>query len=104
MVNLLIIGPNEKMGQVMVIEAVQNPEVDLVVGVGPPNREHIRMDLGSLVGLGRNIGVRISDCIESVIALCDVVVDICPGHDSGRLVYKGQIPGFYDFDPVFESV
>jgi 4-hydroxy-tetrahydrodipicolinate reductase len=75
MLNLLIIGPNGKMGRAMVFEAFQNPGIDLVAGVGPPNREYIGMDLGSLIGLGRTIGVRVSDCIEDVIGLCDVVAD-----------------------------
>ncbi len=75
MVKVLIIGPNGKMGRAMVSEAFQNPKIDLVAGVGPGNREYIGMDLGALVGLGRNINVMVSDRIESVISLCDVVVD-----------------------------
>jgi 4-hydroxy-tetrahydrodipicolinate reductase len=75
MVQVLIMGPNGKMGRAMVKSAERNPDVRVVGGVGPKGRDYTGMDLGPLVGLGRSIGARVYDDIRAIIDECDVVLD-----------------------------
>lgn len=75
MVKVLIIGPNGKMGRAMVYSAYKNPNTLIIGGVGPKDREYIGMDLGALIGLGRNIGAKVVHDIRDIIEKCDVVLD-----------------------------
>lgn len=75
MFKLLIIGPNGRIGRPIVQSGYQNPAVDLIGGVGPKGREYIGMDLGTLVGLGKNIGVKVVDDTRDIIEKADVVLD-----------------------------
>ena len=75
MVRLLIVGPNGNMGRALVRAAASTPGVDLVGGVGPKGRDYIGVDLGLLVGLGKPLGVQVSDDIEQAIDRCDVVLE-----------------------------
>ncbi len=75
MVKVLIIGPNGKMGRGMVHCAYKNPNTLIIGGVGPKDRKYIGMDLGALVGLGRNIGAKVVHDIRDIIEKCDVVLD-----------------------------
>lgn len=56
MVKILIVGVNGKMGRAMVHSGYKNPDIHIIGGVGPKGRDYIGMDLGALVGLGKNIG------------------------------------------------
>ncbi len=75
MVKLLIVGPNGNMGRALVQCAASTPDVDLVGGVGPANRDYIGTDLGLLVGLGRPLGARVWDDIQAIIEEADVVLE-----------------------------
>lgn len=75
MVKVLIMGPNGKMGRAMVHSAHKNPNTLIAGGVGPKDREYIGMDVGALVGLGRNIGSKVVYDIRDIIETCDVVLD-----------------------------
>jgi dihydrodipicolinate reductase len=61
MVKLLIVGPNGAMGRALVKCAANTLNVDLIAGIGPKDRDYIGMDLGLLVGLGRQIGAIVAD-------------------------------------------
>ena len=75
MVSLVVLGPNGAMGRALVKGAVANPELNLVGGVGPRGRDYIGIDLGLLVGLGRQIGAPVVDNLEALIDDCDVVLE-----------------------------
>jgi 4-hydroxy-tetrahydrodipicolinate reductase len=75
MIDLLIVGPNGKMGRALVRNAVQNPDLRLVGGVGPQGRDYIGVDLGLLVGLGERVGAEVYDDIECIIPECEVVLE-----------------------------
>ena len=75
MVKVLIIGPNGKMGSAMVQSCYKNPDIRIIGGVGPKGREYIGMDLGILVGLGKNIGAMVVDDTGDIIEKCDVVLE-----------------------------
>jgi 4-hydroxy-tetrahydrodipicolinate reductase len=75
MVKVIIMGPNGKMGRAMVQSASKNPNIKIIGGIGPKNREYIGMDLGPLVGLAKNIGAKVFHDIKDIIEKCDVVLD-----------------------------
>jgi len=75
MVKLLIVGPNGAMGRALVTCAAATPGIDLIAGVGPKCRDYIGMDLGLLVGLGRELGALVFDSLDPVIDQCDVVLE-----------------------------
>jgi len=75
MVKFLIVGPNGTMGRALVRTAAADPDIELVAGVGPKGRDYIGKDLGLLVGLGRRIGAKVLDDVESGIRECDVVLE-----------------------------
>jgi len=75
MINLLIVGPNGRMGRALVRAAVEHPGIAVVAGVGPHGRDYIGLDLGLLVGLGSRIGAQACDKIHNVIDACDVVLE-----------------------------
>lgn len=75
MTKLLIIGPKGNMGQEIVQVAYNRSEIEIVGGVGPAGRDYIGKDLGVLSGLGQEINAKVYDDINSIIGLCDVVVD-----------------------------
>lgn len=75
MVDLIILGPNGAMGRALVREAVETAGINVVAGVGPPGRHYIGADLGLLAGLGREIGVEVSDSVEKVVDDGDVVLE-----------------------------
>ena len=75
MVDLLIVGPNGDMGRALVRSAASTPQVELIGGVGPKGRDYIGLDLGLLVGLGRPLGVCVSDEIGTLIDAADVVLE-----------------------------
>jgi 4-hydroxy-tetrahydrodipicolinate reductase len=75
MIKLLIVGPNGNMGRALVKAAAKNPDIHVVAGVGPKDRDYIGTDLGLLVGLGRRIGAQAFDDLELVIDRCDVALE-----------------------------
>ena len=49
--------------------------MELVAGIGPKDREYIGKDLGTVAMVGRELGVPVTDDLESVIDVCDVIID-----------------------------
>ena len=75
MVKVLIVGVNGKMGRAMVRSGYENPDIQIIGGVGPKGRDYVGTDLGALVGLGKNIGTVAVDNMKDLIEECDVVLD-----------------------------
>ena len=50
----------------------------MTAGVGPKGRDYIGTDLGTVAMVGRELGVPVTDDLESVIDNCDVIIDFLP--------------------------
>lgn len=72
---LIVIGPRGKMGRLITQAAAQRPELELAAGIGPKGRDYIGKDLGDVAMVGRQLGVPVTDDLESVIDSCDVIID-----------------------------
>ena len=75
MVKAVICAPRGAMGSLIVQEAAADSGIQITGCVGSPGRDYIGQDAGLVAGLGRKIGVAVSDDIEKVIDSCDLVVD-----------------------------
>ena len=75
MVNVVITAPRGAMDSLIIQEAWKNEKINVVGVVGAPGRDYIGSDAGLVCGLGREIGVPVSDSIEEVIGGCDIVID-----------------------------
>lgn len=73
--NLIVIAPRGKMGSAIVRAAAERSDVTLIAGVGTKGAEYIGTDLGQVALVGRDLGVSVVDCIDSVIDQCDVIID-----------------------------
>ena len=72
---LIVVGPRGKMGRLITQVAAERDDMELVAGVGPKGRDYIGTDLGTVATVGYKLGVPVVDDLESVIDLCDVVID-----------------------------
>ena len=72
---LIVVGPRGKMGRLITKIAAERDDMELVAGVGPKGRDYIGADLGTVVTVGYELGVPVVDDLESVIDLCDVIID-----------------------------
>ena len=72
---VIVVGPRGKMGKLITQIAADREDMELVAGVAPKGRDYIGKDLGQAAMVGRDIGVRVVDDLESVIDGCDVIID-----------------------------
>lgn len=72
---VIVIGPKGKMGKLITQVAAEREDLDLTAGVGPKGRDYIGADLGTVAMVGRELGVPVTDDLESVIDNCDVIID-----------------------------
>ena len=72
---LIVVGPRGKMGRLITRIAAERDDMELVAGVGPKGRNYIGADLGTVATVGYELGVPVVDDLESVIDLCDVIID-----------------------------
>lgn len=63
------------MGHFITQIADDRDDIEIVAGVGPAGRDYIGKDIGEVAMTGKTIGVPVADDIESVIDLCDVIID-----------------------------
>lgn len=75
MVNMIIAGPNGKMGRAMVALAARHPDIGIVGGVGPRGRDYIGQDIGLVAGVGKTLGSPVVDDLASIVNGCDVVLE-----------------------------
>jgi 4-hydroxy-tetrahydrodipicolinate reductase len=73
--NVIVIGPKGKMGNLIVKVASSRAGMKLLYGIGPKGREYINKDLGIVCNLGEAIGGEVVDNLEEVIHKCDVIID-----------------------------
>ena len=72
---VIVIGPKGKMGKLITQVASEREDFELTAGVGPKGRDYIGADLGTVAMVGRELGVPVTDDLESVIDNCDVIID-----------------------------
>ena len=72
---VIVIGPKGKMGKLITQVAAEREDLELTAGVGPKGRDYIGTDLGTVAMVGRELGVQVTDDLESVIDNCDVIID-----------------------------
>lgn len=73
--NVIIIGPRGKMGKLITQVAAAREDMTLVGAVGPKGRDYIGKDLGLVAMTGSDLGVPVTDDLESIIDTCDVIID-----------------------------
>ena len=74
-VKVIVTGPTGKMGKAMVRSAFGNPRMTVVGAVGPAGRDYIGSDIGMVCGLGKALGIPVTDSLDAVIGECDIVMD-----------------------------
>lgn len=72
---VIVIGPRGKMGRLITMAAASRDDMELVAGIGPKGRGYIGQDLGTAAMTGTELGVPVTDDLESVIDRCDVIID-----------------------------
>ena len=72
---VIVIGPKGKMGKLITQVAAEREDLEADGGVGPKGRDYIGADLGTVAMVGRELGVPVTDDLESVIDNCDVIID-----------------------------
>lgn len=98
MVKVVITAPRGAMDSLIIQEACKNEQIEVIGVVGAPGRDYIGRDAGLVSGFGEKIGVEVTDDIEKVIDLCDLVIDFsrvelslqvldaCLAHGKGLIV------------------
>ena len=71
----IVIGPRGKMGRLITAAAAARDDMELVAGIAPRGRGYIGQDLGVVALTGCELGIPVTDDLESVIDLCDVIID-----------------------------
>lgn len=72
---VIVVGPKGKMGKLITQIAASREDMELVAGIGPRRRDYIGADLGTVAMTGSELGVPVTDDLESVIDNCDVIID-----------------------------
>lgn len=72
---VIVIAPRGKMGKLITQVAASRDDMELVGAVAPSGRDYIGTDLGTVAMVGRELGVPVTDNLESVIGACDVIID-----------------------------
>ncbi len=72
---VIVIGPRGKMGRLITTVAASRDDMELVAGVAPKGRSYVGQDLGTVALTGSELGVPVTDDLESVINLGDVIID-----------------------------
>lgn len=73
--NVIVIAPKGKMGEMIVQEVFKNKDLQLVGAVGRTKSDYIGEDIGLVCKLGKLLNIRVEDDLESIIELCDVIID-----------------------------
>lgn len=72
---VIVVGPKGKMGRLITSAAASRDDMELIAGIGPRGRSYIGQDLGIVAMMGSELGVPVTDNLENVIDLCDVIID-----------------------------
>ncbi|NEZ47035.1 4-hydroxy-tetrahydrodipicolinate reductase [Clostridium niameyense] len=63
---VVVIGPRGKMGKLVVKACVDNEKLKLVGAIGPKGRDYIGEDVGVVSNLGKNVGCKVLDNLQSI--------------------------------------
>ena len=72
---VIVIGPRGKMGKLITQVAASRDDMELVGAIAPKGRDYIGKDLGTVAMTGFELGVPVTDDLESIIDSCDVIID-----------------------------
>ena len=72
---VIVIGPRGKMGKLLTQVAASRDDMELVGAIAPKGRDYIGKDLGTVAMTGFELGVPVTDDLESIIDSCDVIID-----------------------------
>ena len=72
---VIVIGPRGKMGKLITQVAASRDDMELVGAITPKGRDYIGKDLGTVAMTGFELGVPVTDDLESIIDSCDVIID-----------------------------
>ena len=72
---LIITAPRGKMASLIVADAAERDDVEIVAGIGPKGRDYIGKDIGEVAMIGKTVGAPVVDDLESVIDDADVICD-----------------------------
>ena len=72
---VIVIGPKGKMGRLITAAAASRDDMELIAGIAPKGRSYIGQDLGAVAMTGSELGIPVTDDLESVIDRCDVIID-----------------------------
>lgn len=73
---VIVVGCHGQMGQPICRFVDEREGLELVGGVGPAGRDYIGLDLGQVVGLGRDMGIPVVGDLAAIIDECDVLIDV----------------------------
>ena len=73
---VIVVGCHGQMGQPICRFVDEREGMELVGGVGPAGRDYIGRDLGQVAGLGRDLGIPVTDDLASIIGECDALIDV----------------------------
>lgn len=66
------------MGQPITRFVDERAGLEVVGGVGPRGRDYIGQDLGRVTGLGRELGIAVTDDLDGIAHGCDAIIDTTP--------------------------
>lgn len=72
---VIVIGPRGKMGRLITAAAAARDDMELTAGIAPKGRGYIGQDLGSVAMTGSELGIPVTDDLETAIDHCDVIID-----------------------------
>lgn len=72
---LVITAPRGKMARLIIADAAERQDVEIVAGVGPKGRDYIGSDIGEVAMIGHKVGAPVLEDINQVIADTDIVCD-----------------------------
>lgn len=75
---IIVMGCRGQMGSPITRFVDERPGLEIAGGVGPRGRDYIGQDLGHVTGLGRALGIPVSDDLEAIVEQCDAIIDATP--------------------------
>ena len=74
---VIVVGCHGQIGQPICRFVDEREGMELVGGGrGAAGRDYIGRDLGQVAGLGRDLGIPVTDDLASIIGECDVLIDV----------------------------
>jgi len=74
-IKIVITGAAGRMGRTLIRQVMETPGCTVFGGTEPKGSDHVGADLGELAGLGKALGIKVSDDPLAVFAEADAVID-----------------------------